>query len=289
VSDIRLRRSALYVPASHEGAMRKAPTLNADCVILDLEDAVAPALKDQARSRAFEAVSQHIFETTEVVVRVNALDTVWAVEDLAMTVAGEPHAILLPKVSAPADVLRACAILNELKAPSGLALWAMIESPQAITRVHEIAATTHSDSCRLTGLVMGLNDLARETFTKFVPGRGPMLGWLGAAVLAARSNGLHVLDGVFNSLDDLAGLHHECEQASDFGFDGKTVIHPKQIDIANRAFSPGTQEVERARKVIEAFEDPRNEGLGAIRIDGEMFERLHLKGAYRTLASARAA
>jgi citrate lyase subunit beta/citryl-CoA lyase len=266
--------------------MRKAPTLNADCIILDLEDAVAPASKDQARLQACEAIGRRLFATAEVAVRINSLDTVWASEDLAMAVAVQPDAILLPKVSTAEDVQRACTILSDLNAPPGIALWAMIESPKAIVHLHEIAETAQTQSGRLSGLVMGLNDLARETYTKFVPGRAPMLGWLGAAVLAARSNGLHVLDGVFNHLEDLEGLRFECEQASNFGFDGKTVIHPTQIEIANREFSPSVMEIARARRVIEAFEDPHNEGLGAIRIDGEMFERLHLQGARRTLACA---
>jgi citrate lyase subunit beta/citryl-CoA lyase len=280
----RPRRSVLYMPASNARAMEKARDLPCDVVIFDLEDAVAPEQKDLAREQACAAVGGGGFGRRELVIRVNGLDTPWGAADLKAAAAAAPDAVLVPKVARAADVAAYDAALSSTSERTRL--WAMIETARAVFRLEEIAdaaATT-----RLSAWVMGTNDLAKETGARIAPGRAAFVGVLSLAVTAARMAGLTVLDGVFNGLDDDAGLEAECRQALELGFDGKTLIHPRQVDIANRVFSPSDEEVAFARAVIAAFADPANAGKGALRVDGRMAERLHLAGAEKTVAVADA-
>lgn len=285
---IRPRRSALYMPGSNARALEKARSLPADVVLLDLEDAVAPDVKEEARARVFEAVRAGGFGHREVVIRINGLDTPWGEEDLKAAAAARPAAILVPKVSAPEDLGRVGARLDAQSAPHTLKVWAMIETPAAILDVAAIAQATRDPLTRLACFVMGTNDLAKETRARLTPGRAGMLPWLMTALAAARAEGLDILDGVYNTLDDEEGFAAECAQGAELGFDGKTLIHPKQVETANRVFAPDAQEVARARAIIEAFDRPENATKGAISLDGRMVERLHADMARRTVALADA-
>jgi len=271
---IRPRRSALYVPGSNPRAMAKAPTLGADVVIFDLEDAVAPSEKDAARERVVEAVAalRQAGTSTEIVVRANGLDTPWIEADLAAVGAARPDALLLPKISRP-DV--------------ALPLWAMIETPRAVLDPLAIAEAQDA-RLPLAVLVLGLNDLARETGARQLPGRAPMLPWMMTALAAARTAGIEILDGVFNDIVDAAGFAAECLQGRDCGFDGKTVIHPQQVAGANAAFAPGPVELAWAARIAPVFDLAENAGKGVIRIEGRMVERLHADMAKRLLALAAA-
>ena len=279
-TEVRPRRSVLYLPASNERAIRKAATLECDTLILDLEDAVSPDAKDQARRNAVAAVRARSFGRREVVVRVNALETPWGEDDLALVSEAGPDAILVPKINEVADLSRYTQAL--VQAPSQTALWAMVETTRSLFRLDEIAAA--GVSSRLSVLVVGTNDLAKEMRAELDPGRAPFLGTLGLIVAAARAYGLGVIDGVFNDLDDNEGFAAQCEQGRAFGFDGKTLIHPSQIALSNAAFSPSGSVVDLARRIIAAFDEPENRGSGAIRLDGKMVERLHLTQAKDTLA-----
>lgn len=280
----RPRRSALYMPASNAKAIEKARSLPCDVVILDLEDAVAPEAKETARAQAVEAVKAGGFGRREVVIRCNGLGTPWGAEDLAAAAAAGPDAILVPKVNDAADVARYDAAVAG--APQATRLWAMIETCLSVFRLDEIAAA--SKSSRLSGWVMGTNDLAKEMRARQTPDRAPFHAALGLSVAAARAYGLVILDGVYNGIDDDAGFEAICEQGVDFGFDGKTLIHPKQVDICNRVFSPTEAEVVWARAVIAAFDLPENAGKGAIRVEGKMAELLHRAQAVRLVAVADA-
>ncbi len=275
------RRSALYVPASNARAVEKSRTLPCDVVILDLEDAVAPEQKADARDRAVATVRAGGFGARELVVRVNGLDTPWGADDLAALTPVAPAAILVPKVSAAADLQP---YSQALETRTGTALWAMIETARSIFRLDEIAATAMNG--RLACFVVGTNDLIKETGFQSGPERLPLLGALGLIVLAARAHGLAVLDGVFNAIDDAAGFARQSAQGREFGFDGKTLIHPGQIAACNAAFTPDAAAVAAARRIVEAFAAPENAGRGAIRVEGQMVERLHLVQAQRTLALA---
>ena len=279
------RRSALYVPASNERAVEKSRQLPCDVVILDLEDAVAPEQKTQAREHAAATLRAGGFGTRELVVRVNGLDTPWGAADLAalQAVATEdaPMTILVPKVSAAADLQP---FEQVLAGSSKIALWAMIETARSIFRLDDIAATAARG--RLACLVVGTNDLIKETGFQSGPDREPLQGALGLIVLAARAHGIGVLDGVFNAIDDADGFARQCAQGRAFGFDGKTLIHPNQIAACNAAFTPDAAAIEAARRIVEAFASPENAGRGAIRVAGQMVERLHLVQAQRTLALA---
>jgi citrate lyase subunit beta/citryl-CoA lyase len=283
---IRPRRSALYVPGSSPRAIAKAPSLGADVVILDLEDAVAPAEKEASRDRAVEAVAAFRREgvASEIVVRVNGLDTPWIAADLAAIGAAQPDAILLPKISSADDLRRARArITPEVTLP----LWAMIETPRAVLDPLSIAEA-RDERLPLAMLVLGLNDLARETGTRQVPGRAPMLAWMMAALASARAAGIGILDGVFNDVADEAGFSAECRQGRDCGFDGKTVIHPKQVAGANAAFAPAADELAWAARIAGVFDRPENAGKGVVMVEGRMVERLHADMAKRLLALAEA-
>jgi citrate lyase subunit beta / citryl-CoA lyase len=288
MTTIRPRRSALYMPGSNARALEKARSLDADVILLDLEDAVAPDVKEKARGQVCEAVAAGGYGHREVVIRVNGPGTPWFEEDFNAAVAASPDAILIPKVSAPDTLFDIAVRLAQAGAPAKIRIWAMIETPVAILRVHDIAACAHDRSTRLSCFVMGTNDLAKETRARFVPDRSTMLPWLATSLLAARAYGLDILDGVFNQISDTDGFDAECAQGRDLGFDGKTLIHPSQIAEANRIFAPDAEEVERARAIIAAFEKPENADKGAINMDGRMVERLHAQMAVRVVALADA-
>ncbi len=281
---IHPRRSVLYMPGSNARALEKAKTLPTDALILDLEDAVAPDAKALAREQVAAAVKAKGFGPREVIIRINGLDTPWGADDLKAAAAAVPDAILVPKVSAAADLIGVGNRLVDLHAQPSVSLWAMIETPVAILKLGEIAAEARDALAALKVLVMGTNDLARETRARIVPGRLPMLGYLSLAVAAARAYGLDILDGVYNDIGDAAGFASECAAGRDLGFDGKTLIHPSQIEPCNAAFSPSAAEVEQARKIVAAFELPENRDKGAISLDGRMVERLHAQIARRTVA-----
>jgi len=268
----RPRRSALYLPASNARAIEKARTLDADVVILDLEDSVAPEMKAEARAQAVAAAKAGGFGDRELVIRINALDTHWGKEDLAAVAGIAPDAVLVPKVSAPGDTAAPAAQLGTTP------IWAMIETCAALFRLEAIAGS--GVQC----LVMGVNDLAKEMRATLTPDRTPFLPALAMTVAAARGVGIAVLDGVSNEIENADALRFSCEQGSIFGFDGKTLIHPSQIDVCNTAFSPAPGAIVSAREIIAAFADPANAGKGAIRVDGRMVERLHLEEAERLVA-----
>jgi citrate lyase subunit beta/citryl-CoA lyase len=285
---IRPRRSVLYMPGSNARALEKAKTLAADGLILDLEDAVAPDAKGTARRQVAEAVKAGGFGKREVFIRVNGIDTAWFSEDLEAAASAAPDAILVPKISTPQQLDLIWQHLHELKADSRIRIWAMIETPLAIFNILALAAQAKLPGARLGGFVMGTNDLAKETRARFVPGRAPMLGWLTTCVLAARTYGIDILDGVYNNLGDADGFARECAEGRDLGFDGKTLIHPNQIEPCNAAFSPSADEVALSRKIIAAFDQPENKGKGVVQVDGRMVELLHAEIARRTVAVADA-
>ena len=285
---IRPRRSALYMPGSNARALEKARSLAADAVILDLEDAVAPSAKEVARAQVAAAVAAGGFGRREVVVRINGLGTEWGRADIEAVAAAGADAILIPKVSSPGEIMMAARDIAQAGAPEKTRLWAMIETPQAILALDSIARTARDPNSRLDVFVMGTNDLAKETRARLVPGRAPMLAWLSLAIAAARANGIDVLDGVWNDLSDEAGLRAECEQGRDFGMDGKTLIHPGQIAVANEIFAPSQAELAFALRLVAAFDEPENKGKGAISLDGRMVELLHAEMARRVVALAEA-
>jgi citrate lyase subunit beta/citryl-CoA lyase len=285
---LRPRRSVLYMPGSNARALEKAKTLPADCVILDLEDAVAPDAKDLARQQVAAVVTAGGFGFREVFMRVNGLDTPWGEADLAAAAACGPDVILVPKVSDP----EALVVIGRKLAAAGCKaetrVWVMMETPLAMLAAREIAAAAQDPLTRLAGFVMGTNDLAKETRARIVPGRLPMLGWLSTCVAAARAYGLDIVDGVWNQIKDAEGFARECAEARDLGFDGKTLIHPDQVAPCNAAFSPSADEVDFGRKIIAAFDLAENASKGALQIDGRMVERLHAEMARRTVAIAEA-
>ncbi|HEY2707393.1 MAG TPA: CoA ester lyase [Caulobacteraceae bacterium] len=281
---IRPRRSALYLPASNARAIEKARTLPCDVVILDLEDAVAPEAKPDARTAAVAAVKAGGFGRREVVIRVNGLSTPWGADDLAAVAAAGPDAVLVPKINTPADVATYNAAIAA--APSATQLWAMIETCPAIFELMPIAAA--SATTRLAAFVMGINDLAKEMKSRQTPDRAAFQPFMAMAVAAARAHGLVALDGVHNEIDDLATLEASCLQGAAFGFDGRTVIHPTHLAICNRVYAPPPEEVTWAAAVVAAFADPQNDGRGALRVEGRLAERLHLSEARRLLDLAAA-
>ena len=274
------------MPASNPRAVEKARSLACDGVILDLEDAVAPEAKPAARDQAVATVRAGGFGRREVVIRCNGLGTPWGAEDLKAAAEAGPDAILVPKVCGPDDIKAYEAAIAH--APAHTRLWAMIETCPAVFALNAIGAAAADPASRLTGWAMGLNDLAKDMRCRQTAERTPMLAVLTLAVAAARAHGLFILDGVCNELDDPAGLEAQCRQGVDFGFDGKTLIHPNQIDAANRLFSPPADEVAWARAVIAAFADPANQGRGALRVGGKLAEFLHLAQAEKLVATADA-
>jgi citrate lyase subunit beta/citryl-CoA lyase len=284
----RPRRSVLYMPGSNAKALAKASTLPADALILDLEDSVALDQKVAAREQVVRAVRAGGFGGREVVIRINGPHTPWGEDDLAAAAAAQPDAILLPKVDGPGAIMVAARALREAEAPEGTRIWAMMETPNAILNAGSIASVAADPSSRLSVMVMGLNDLAKETRARLTPGRPTMTAWLASCVVAARAHGVDILDGVYNDIKDLDGFRVECLQGRDLGLDGKTLIHPSQIDICNEVFAPTPAEVESAAAIIEAFALPENAGKGVIQLDGRMVELLHADMARRTLAIADA-
>jgi len=275
------------MPGSNARALEKARELPADGLILDLEDAVAPEAKAAARDAVVKAIRTG-FGDREVLVRINGLDTRWWVEDLDAVAAARPDAVLVPKISDPGQLQDLAARIVDIGTDPRVRVWAMMETPLAMLNVGAIAAAALDSETRLAGFVMGTNDLAKDTRARIVPGRAPMLPWLMSCVAAARAYGLDILDGVYNDLGNAEGFAAECRQAGELGFDGKTLIHPKQIEPCNAAFSPSVEEVAAARKMIAAFELPENKDKGVIQIDGRMVERLHAEMARRTVAIADA-
>jgi citrate lyase subunit beta/citryl-CoA lyase len=276
------------MPGSNAKALAKAKTLPADALILDLEDSVAPDQKIVAREQVAEAVRAGAFRGREVVIRVNGPHTPWGEEDLVAASGAGPDAILLPKVDGPGAVMAAARTLREAGAPDPTRIWAMMETPNAILNAGSIASVAADPTSRFAVMVMGLNDLAKETRARLTPGRTTMIVWLARSVIAARAHGVDIIDGVFNDISDLEGFRAECVQGRDMGFDGKTLIHPTQIDACNEVFAPSPTEIENARAIIEAFALPENAGKGVIQLNGRMVELLHADMARRTLAIAAA-
>jgi citrate lyase subunit beta / citryl-CoA lyase len=282
----RPRRSVLYMPGANTKALEKAKTLAADAVILDLEDAVAPDMKDEARAAVTAAVKADGYGKREVIIRVNALASIWGAADLEAAVAVGPDAILFPKISSAQEVHAASDAMDALGAAPSMGIWAMIETPLAIMDIKEIAAS--SQTSRLCAFVMGTNDIAKETRARQTSDRAPFWYALSASVTAARHFGLAVIDGVYNDIADADGFVRTCEQSLAFGFDGKTLIHPSQIEPCNDVFAPSAEEVAHARAVIAAFADQANSGKGVLKVDGKMTELLHRDMALQTVAIAEA-
>ncbi len=285
---IRPRRSVLYMPGSNARAIEKARTLAADAVILDLEDSVAPDAKAAARQQVVDAVKAGGFGAREVVVRINGLEAPWHVDDLTAAAHAAPDAILVPKITTPEQLESIGQRLLDMQADLRTRIWAMIETPIAIFNILALAAEARDSESRLAAFVMGTNDIAKETRTRIVPGRAPMVPWLMTCIAAAHIYGIDILDGVYNDLGNAEGFAAECTQARDMGFDGKTLIHPNQIAPCNAAFSPSAEEVAQAKKIIAAFDLPENKDKGVVQLDGRMVERLHADMARRTVAIAQA-
>jgi citrate lyase subunit beta/citryl-CoA lyase len=281
---LRPRRSVLYMPGANERALEKAKTIPTDALILDLEDSVAPDAKADARKRVAAAAASGEYGYREVTIRVNSPGTPWHDDDLRAAAEAGPDAVVVPKVDSPETVHAVERALEAAGAPDRTAIWAMVETPQAMLDARAIAAASE----RLTVLVMGTNDLAKELHAEHVPGRAPLLTGLSLALLAARATGKVILDGVYNDVTDLTGFEAECVQGRQFGFDGKTLIHPKQVEICNNAFAPSEEEVDKAGRIIAAFEEAQAEGRGVVTVDGKMIENLHVEDARRVLALAAA-
>ena len=278
--DYRPRRSVLYLPASNARAIEKARGLHTDAIIIDLEDSVAPDAKDQARTAAVAAVSEGGFAAGEVAIRANGLDTPWGEKDMAAIAQSAADAVLVPKVSTPDDILRYEAALADTSA--GMQLWAMIETCRAVANLDALAAM--AETTRLSAWILGLNDLAKEMRAQATPERTVFQPILSLAVCAARSHGIAIIDGVCNEFRDRAMFRAEAEQGALFGFDGKSLIHPAQIEVCNEVFSPSADDLAWAKAVIAAFALPENAGKGVIQVEGRMAELLHLEQAQRMLA-----
>jgi citrate lyase subunit beta/citryl-CoA lyase len=281
---LRPRRSVLYMPGANERALEKAKGIPADTLIFDLEDAVALDAKDEARDRVCAAASSGEYGAKEIVIRVNAIGTQWHDADLAAAAKAAPDAVLVPKVNSAAEVATLVDALEAGGAPPSTKLWAMLETPVAVTNAVEICTASE----RLAVLVMGTNDLAKELHAVVRPGRLSLQYGLQACVLAARLADKVILDGVYNAIRDAEGFRAECEQALEFGFDGKTLIHPGQVEPCNEVFAPGDDEIASSREIIAAFEAAEAEGLGVVTVNGRMIENLHVDNARRILALADA-
>lgn len=283
MSDLRPRRSVLYMPAANERALDKAKSIPADCLIFDLEDAVSPDAKPEARANAVAAARSGEYGRREVTIRCNALSTQWGAQDIAAAASSGASAVVIPKIESIREVDAVGSALASAGAPDSMMIWAMIETPTAIFDVRQIAAHP-----RVAALVMGTNDLAKELRAAQIPGREPLVPHLAVALLAARESGKVVLDGVFNDVKNLDAFRLECAQGAAMGFDGKTLIHPSQVDVANEVWAPTADEIDHAQRVISAFEEATAEGRGVITVDGRMIENLHVDNARRILAVQRA-
>lgn len=288
VETVRPRRSALYMPGSNERALEKAKSLDIDAVIVDLEDSVAPEAKEEARKSACAAVKAGGYGRREVLVRVNGLGSEFCAPDIENIAASGADGICVPKVEHAGALSAIRGIMKKSGAPQGMTIWAMIETPLAIMNLREIAAACPDETYPVTVLLLGTNDLIKDSRALSVPDRWPVLPALSQCVMAARAYGLDILDGVYNDFRDEDGLRAECLQGRALGMDGKTLIHPSQIAIANEVFSPPAEEVAQARAIIAAFEKPENKGKGVINMDGKMVELLHRDSALRTVAIAEA-
>jgi citrate lyase subunit beta/citryl-CoA lyase len=281
---IRPRRSHLFMPGSNPRALEKARTVAADGIILDLEDAVAPDAKGTARDAIAQTLNAGGFGKREVIIRINALDSPWWIDDVTMAGKAKPDGILVPKISSVEDLSAVADRLSDIGADMSIKVWAMIETSRAILHAEELAAASRDSENRLAGFVFGPNDIARETRIRMMPGRAAMLPMITHCVLATRLHGLEILDGPYSNFSDTEGFIAEAEQGRDIGFDGKTLIHPSQIEACNKVFTPPDDEVAQARRIIAAFEQPENTKRGAIQLDGKMVERLHADMAKRTIA-----
>lgn len=270
-------RSVLYIPGSNARALDKARGLAADAIIFDLEDAVAPDAKLEARATLKAELAKGGYGNRAKIVRINGFDTQWGKDDVAAFVGADIDAILLPKVDSPAQLDELAALIPDVD------LWAMMETPMGMLNAGDIAAHP-----RLTGFVMGTNDLEKELNTRFRADRLPMMGGLHLCVLAAKAHGVTIIDGVYNAFKDEDGLKAECDQGRDMGMDGKTLIHPAQLAIANAAFAPSADEIDLARRQIAAFEEAEASGQGVAVVDGKIVENLHVVTAKSILAKADA-
>ena len=284
----RPRRSMLYMPGANARALEKAKTLPCDAVILDLEDSVAPDAKANAREQIAQTIAAKSFGKREILIRVNGLDTPWWGDDLAMARRAQPDGILVPKVSSVGDLRTSAERLDVIGADASIKVWAMIETARAVLHAEELAAASRDVNKRLAGFVFGPNDVSRETRIRMLPGRAAMMAMITHCILATRAYGLEILDGPYSDFSNPDGFAVECAQARDLGFDGKTLIHPGQIDACNAIFTPPADEVAEARRIIAAFEQPENAARGAIQLNGKMVERLHADMARRTIAIADA-
>ncbi len=285
---IRPRRSVLYMPGANARALEKAKSLPADALILDLEDSVGPDAKEEARDRVAETVRAGGYGRRELIIRVNGFDTPWGEGDFEAAVQAGPDAVLVPKIAGPQDVAALNRRFQDLGAPEEIKLWVMMETPQAILSAQAIAAVAAAPGSRLQAFVMGTNDLAKEMSLTQTQDRLPLVTALGICVLAARAYGVLLIDGVYNDIKNVEGFRGSAQQGVEFGFDGKTVIHPSQVGPCNEIFSPPAEDVAAAREIIAAFEEPENRGKGVISLNGRMVELLHAEIAKRTVAIADA-
>lgn len=284
---IKPLRSVLYMPASNPRVLEKAKTLPADAVVFDLEDAVAPDNKVEAREQACAATQAGGYGRRQVVIRTNGMDTPWGRDDLIAALRAGPDAVLVPKISSGDEVVSISQAMTEAGAKD-IKLWVMMETPLAMLDAGAIAAASAQPGSRLACFVMGTNDLAKDTRARLTPGRGAMVAWLSTCVAAARAYGLSILDGVYNDFGDDDGLAAECRQGLELGMDGKTLIHPRQIAICNDIFSPSAEEVDWARRIVAQFDRPENASVNVLSIEGKMVERLHADMARRVIALADA-
>lgn len=280
--DLRPRRSVLYMPAANDRALEKAQAIPADAIIFDLEDAVAPDAKHEARAKAVAAVQSGRYGNRELTIRCNALDTQWGSDDLGAAAGARPAAVVIPKVESVDDIDRVAVVLDTGGA-TDVSIWPMIETPTAVFDVRAIAAHP-----RVAALVMGTNDLAKELRSPIVPGRHPLLAHLALALLAAREAGKVILDGVYNDVKNPEGFEAECRQGMEMGFDGKTLIHPSQVEPANDIWAPSAEDIGSAERIIAAFDEAVADGRGVVTVDGRMIENLHVDNARRVLATASA-
>jgi citrate lyase subunit beta / citryl-CoA lyase len=277
------RRSLLFMPGSNSRALEKARIVAADGIILDLEDSVAPDAKGLARDQIAKEIVAGGFGKREVWIRTNALDTPFWADDVKMAAKTKPDAILVPKVSSIDDLRTIADALREANADPSIRVWSMIETALAVLHAEELAAASRNAELRLAGFAFGPNDISRETKIRMQPGRAIMLPMITHCILAARAYGIEILDGPYSDFSNIDGFNQECTQARDLGFDGKTLIHPGQIEACNVIFTPPAEEVERARRILAAFELPENAARGAISLDGQMVERLHAGMARHTI------
>lgn len=281
-ANARPRRSMLYMPGANTRALDKGRSIPADAIILDLEDAVSPDAKDQARQNVVDATNEGGYGKRELLLRTNGLSTPWGYNDIVAAAKAKVDAVLIPKVDSADMVLQVQAILEANGAPDDLKIWCMIETPRGVLNADEIAGSTP----RLGGFVMGTNDLAKELHCAHTPLRLPMLTALSQCLLAARANGIAILDGVYMDLNDADGFRESCQQGKEFGFDGKTLIHPKQVEPCNEVFAPSDEEIEHAKRVIAAFDEALAQGKGVATLDGKLIENLHVAMAHELVKSA---